>query len=163
MTMADRIALMRNGRIEQLGTPEQVYESPGSAFVAQFIGSTNLFEIEVLDRDAGLYRTRDLELPLAIRADRLPAPGRVIRASLRPERIALSHDPLALPTNSARGILEQIAYMGSYTLFYVRLPAGKLMVIDMSRRAVRSLGRVPDYGDTVQLTWDPDALVLVDP
>jgi putrescine transport system ATP-binding protein len=81
--------------------------------------------------------------------------------SLRPERITMSLNPVGQATNWALGVVEQYAYMGSYTLYYIRLKSGRLMEVDMSRLAVRAMQRPPDYGDTVYLSWGSDTLVVL--
>jgi putrescine transport system ATP-binding protein len=162
MTMADRLAVMNEGRILQIGRPEQVYEAPTSRFAAEFIGSTNLFH-GVLEADASSrFRCADLEAPLQVLNPMNARAGMEAGLSLRPERIALCYAPPAQEVNRASGKIEQIAYMGSYSLFHVRLPGGRLMVVDLSRPAVHALERAPDYGDTVHLSWGADHLVVLE-
>jgi putrescine transport system ATP-binding protein len=162
MTMADRLAVMNEGRILQVGTPDEVYEAPTCRFAAEFIGSTNLFH-GVLAGDASpLFDCKDLHVPLRVGNPMNARGGHKAQLSLRPERIALSHAPAAQDVNWATGTVEQIAYMGSYTLYYVRLPSGRLMEVDVSRTAVRAMPRSPDYGDTVYLSWSPDQLVVLE-
>lgn len=160
--MADRIAVMNEGRILQVGTPDAVYEAPTCRFAAEFIGTTNLFQ-GVLSADGSpLFDCKDLPVPLAVNNPMNARGGHKVQLSLRPERIALSHDPAAQAVNWVTGTVEQIAYMGSYTLYYVRLASGRLMEVDVSRTAVRAMRRTPDYGDTVTLSWSPDQLVVLE-
>jgi putrescine transport system ATP-binding protein len=161
MTMADRLAVMNEGRIVQMGTPDQVYEAPTSRFAAEFIGSTNLFHGVLAGDESRLFNCGDLEAPLQVLNPMNSRAGLEVQISLRPERITLSPDPIGRATNWAVGKIEQYAYMGSYTLFYVRLASGRLMAVDMSRMAVRAMARAPDYGDTVYLSWDADCLVVL--
>jgi putrescine transport system ATP-binding protein len=163
MTMADRLAVMNEGRFVQVGTPNEVYERPTSRFAAEFIGSTNLFEGSPAGRESRLFNSKDLEVPLQVHDAVNVRANRTVQISLRPERITLSFAPVDQPANWASGIIDQYAYMGSYTLYYVRLKSGRLMAVDMSRLAVRALERAPDYGDTVYLSWGPDHLVVLDP
>jgi putrescine transport system ATP-binding protein len=162
MTMADRLAVMNEGRIVQVGTPNEVYEAPTSRFAAEFIGSTNLFEGTLAGDGARLFNCRDLEVPLQVPDAVYARNHRTVQISLRPERIALGFEPVDQPANWAVGTIDQYAYMGSYTLYYVRLKSGRVMAVDMSRLAVRALERAPDYGDTVYLRWGPDHLVVLD-
>ena len=162
MTMADRLAVMNEGRILQVGTPDAVYESPTCRFAAEFIGSTNLFEGVLGGDESALFDCADLQVPLRVQNPMNARRGYRAQLSLRPERIALSHAPVERDCNWAMGTIEQYAYMGSYTLFYVRLPSGRLMAVDASRTAVRAMPRVPDYGDTVYLSWDSDQLVVLE-
>ena len=161
MTMADRLAVMDEGRILQVGTPDQVYEAPTCRFAAEFIGSTNLFQ-GVLEADESRdFHCPDLPLPLRVQNPMNARGGLEVALSLRPERISLSYRPGAQDCNAATGHIEQIAYMGSYTLFYVRLPSGRVLSVDLSRTAVHDLERAPDYGDEVHLSWGADHLVVL--
>jgi putrescine transport system ATP-binding protein len=162
MTMADRLAVMNEGRILQVGTPDEVYEAPTCRFAAEFIGSTNLFEGVLADDESPLFDCKDLQAPLRVHNPMNARRGHKVQLSLRPERIALAHAPATQDCNWAVGTVEQYAYMGSYTLFYVRLPSGRLMEVDVSRTAVRAMERAPDYGHTVYLSWGADQLVVLE-
>jgi putrescine transport system ATP-binding protein len=161
MTMADRLAVMNEGRIVQIGTPDEVYESPTSRFAAEFIGSTNLFKGVLAADESQLFDCDELEVPLQVHNPMNARAGLQVQISLRPERIAMSYRRADQPNNWAAGTIEQYAYMGSYTLYYVRLRSGRLMAVDMSRMAVRAMERSPDYGDTVYLSWSADQLVVL--
>ena len=162
MTMADRLAVMNEGRILQVGTPDEVYEAPTSRFSAEFLGSTNMFR-GVLEADQSRqFRCPDLEAPLQVQNPMNARAGMQVELSLRPERIQLSYQPPLQQTNCAVGQIEQFAYMGSYTLFYIRLASRRMLAVDLSRMAVRDLGRTPDYGDTVYLSWSPAQLVVLE-
>jgi len=162
MTMADRLAVMNEGRIMQVGTPGEVYESPSCSFCAEFIGSTNLFTGVCASEQAGQFACEDLAAPLQVRGPITVRMNRPARLSLRPERISMSFEPVGREYNWAMGTVEQYAYMGSYTLYYIRLPSGRLMAVDLSRLAVTSMHREPDYGDTVYLSWGPEHLVVLE-
>jgi putrescine transport system ATP-binding protein len=162
MTMADRLAVMNEGSIMQVGTPDQVYEAPTCRFAAEFIGSTNLFRGVLAADESRTFQCEDLAQPLQVQNPMNARQGLVARLSLRPERITLSYAAGASDANLAVGRIEQVAYMGSYTLFYVRLDSGRLMTVNMSRMAVRALERTPDYGDTVYLSWGADQLVVLE-
>jgi putrescine transport system ATP-binding protein len=162
MTMADRLAVMNEGRIMQVGTPDEVYESPTCRFAAEFIGSTNLFRGVLAGDESRLFRCADLDVPLQVQNPMNARAGLELQLSLRPERITMSYRPAQQETNHAAGSIEQFAYMGSYTLFYIRLASGRLMAVDLSRSAVRALERSPDYGHQVYLSWGADQLVVLD-
>jgi putrescine transport system ATP-binding protein len=161
MTMADRLAVMSEGAIVQMGTPNEVYEEPTSPFAAEFIGSTNLFSATLLEDESRLFQSADLETALEVNNPMNARAGHAAQISLRPERINLSYRPNGQETNRAVGKVEQYAYMGSYTLYYIRLAGGRMLAVDLSRLAVRALERAPDYGDTVHLSWDSDSLVVL--
>jgi putrescine transport system ATP-binding protein len=161
MTMADRLAVMSEGQIVQMGTPDEVYEAPTSRFAAEFIGSTNLFRGVLAGDESRLFRCADLEVPLEVPNPMNARGGLEVEISLRPERVTLGARAPLQDSNWAAGVVEQLAYMGSYTIFYVRLQSGRLMAVDVSRMAVRAMERAPDYGDTVYLSWDADCLVVL--
>lgn len=161
MTMADRIAVMNAGKITQIGTPNEVYEFPNSRFSAEFIGSTNMFEGKLSDNDSDLVHCSYLETPLQTRHRNNLPKGAVIAISVRPERIKLHMHKPAADSNYARGVLEQIAYMGSYTLFYIRCASGKMIEVNVSRQALGQLDSVPNYDDELWLSWDLDSGVVL--
>jgi putrescine transport system ATP-binding protein len=170
MTMADRIAVMSEGRIVQMGTPEEIYESPLSRFAAEFIGSTNVFEGTLREDRSNVVDCADLSLPLALRHPMNARGGVPLALSLRPERISLSFDDAGAGwddqgVNATRAVVDQIAYMGSYTLYYLRLPgsAGRTLVASVPRAELNRLPRRPDYDDAVILRWGPDCLVVLNP
>jgi len=138
-----------------------VYEAPTSRFAAEFIGSTNLFKAVLAADESALFACDELEAPLQVHNPMNARAGLQAQISLRPERIALSFQQVDQPANWAAGTIEQYAYMGSYTMYYVRLKSGRLMAVDLSRMAVRAMQRSPDYGDTVYLSWAPDQLVVL--
>jgi putrescine transport system ATP-binding protein len=161
MTMADRIAVMSAGKIAQIGTPNDVYEFPNSRFSAEFIGSTNMFEGELSDDDSDLVHCPYLETPLQTRHPNNLPKGAAITISVRPERIKLHLQRPNAASNCTRGVLEQMAYMGSYTLFYIRCPSGKMIEINVSRQVLGQLDSVPNYDDEVWLSWDLDSGVVL--
>jgi putrescine transport system ATP-binding protein len=161
MTMADRLAVMSEGQIVQMGTPDEVYEAPTSRFAAEFIGSTNLFSGVLLGDESRLFQCSDLEAPLEVQNPMNARGGLTVQISLRPERVTMSPLPPGQESNWACGKVEQIAYMGSYTLFYVRLVSGRLLAVDASRMAVCAMERAPSYGDTVYLSWGSECLVVL--
>jgi putrescine transport system ATP-binding protein len=163
MTMADRLALMDEGRILQVGTPGEVYESPSCRFAAEFIGSTNLFVGELEADSSRQFRCQHLEVPLQTAQPLVAKRGHSVQLSLRPERIALGFRKPDQESNWTVGKVEQYAYMGSYTLYYVRLASGRLLAVDISRMGVHALERSPDYCDTVYLSWGAESLVVLEP
>jgi len=164
MTMADRLAVMSQGRIVQMGTPEQVYEAPSSRFAAEFIGSTNIFNGEVAAEGSDRIDCAELALPLRLPHAMNARGGAPVTLSVRPERIGVAlHDAAAglPPDNAAVGIVEQIGYMGSYTLYYVRLPSEAVVVANVPRGVLMEMDRTPDYGDAVALRWSPRSMVVL--
>jgi putrescine transport system ATP-binding protein len=161
MTMADRLAVMTEGKLVQVGTPSEVYEFPNSRFTAEFIGSTNMFEGTLAAEDSNLMLSPMLESPLQLLHNINGNAGKPLCVSIRPEQIAISLKQTSKNNNVATGVVEQIAYMGSYSLFYVRLPSGKLILASVSRLVTQRMGKMPSYDDTVYLSWEAMSCVLL--
>ena len=149
MTMADVIAVMNNGRIEQLGTPLELYERPRTRFVAGFLGVSNLLPAAVVAES-----TVRLDDGTILRAPVPPGAGRVA-VGVRPEKIALSgaHD------NKLAGVVAESAYVGVATQYIVETPTGRLTVYVQNARP-GAQGAAP--GDRVTLSWDPNSMFVVD-
>jgi spermidine/putrescine transport system ATP-binding protein len=130
LTMSDRLAVMRDGLVEQVGAPEAVYAAPDTAYVAGFLGSANVLDVEVLGRDADAVSCRLGSL--ALRAVGAPhtGPGKVI---VRPERIALATADTAevVPTghNSFHGLVDRVVYLGPTTHVVLRLTDGQTLLV----------------------------------
>jgi putrescine transport system ATP-binding protein len=165
MTMADRLAVMSEGAIVQLGTPENVYEAPSTRFAAEFIGSTNVFTGTLAQDGGSALHCGELEQPLELGFAMANArQGHAVQVSIRPERIRLSlpaSDAQAPANNSALGVVEQIGYMGSYTLYYLRLPSGRVVMVHVPREILVAFDHEPDYGDILQLRWSVRSLVVL--
>jgi putrescine transport system ATP-binding protein len=88
-----------------------------------------------------------------------------VTLSVRPERITVAlangHVPSGSDTNQALGTVEQIGYMGSYTLYYLRLPSQRVIVANVPRGVLMAMPQQPDYGDKVELHWSPRSLVVL--
>ena len=159
LTMSDRIAVMNHGRVEQMGSPEALYERPATTFVADFIGTTNLLHgtVEGIEPDAALMRLEGGDLCRVGRAGR--AVGQVVDVSVRPEAIAIRasrNGASAEPVISAT--ILQSAYLGSAVQYLVRTAGGVPMTVLASKNAERLA-----VDEAVVLDWAPgDALVLGD-
>jgi putative spermidine/putrescine transport system ATP-binding protein len=117
MAISDRIAVMHAGRIEQLGTPREVYERPATRFVAGFIGRANI--LEAAPRD-GALRSED-GIPLDA-----PGPATYV---LRPERIAMEEAPASGP-NAVTGTVEVLSFLGTGAQLVLRLPGGRALLVE---------------------------------
>jgi putative spermidine/putrescine transport system ATP-binding protein len=154
LTMADRLVVMSNGQVQQVGSQRDLYENPANSFVAGFVGRTNFLHGRV--EAPGLFRS---EGGLAIRChDEAPAGGRTL--ALRPERLSLSGAPVAGADNCFPGTVEFASYLGGILEYYVRLtPQHRLMVQAPNRFA----DPVHAVGDRIHLHWPAQAsLVLAD-
>ncbi len=153
MSMATRIAVMRDGRIEQMGAPEAVYERPANRFVAGFLGAVNLFEGKVADvGDGWLWVETDVgrlavtHAPLALGTD--------VALAVRPEKVRLATIPTQSSLNSLPGILRTIAYRGEASSFEIELASGRLV-----RATLPNLGDGIGFapGSQIWLAFEPDA------
>jgi spermidine/putrescine transport system ATP-binding protein len=149
MTMADRIAVMNNGRIEQLGTPLELYERPRTRFVAGFLGISNLLPATVVGE--GQVRLEDgteLHVPVQARHGR-------VAVGIRPEKIYLD----GKGDNRLAGVVVESAYVGVATQYIVETPTGRLTVYLQNARPGAE-GAAP--GDRVTLSWDRHSAFVLD-
>ncbi|WP_248322183.1 ABC transporter ATP-binding protein [Caballeronia sp. Sq4a] len=162
MTMANRLAVMSEGRIVQLGTPHDVYEYPNTRFSAQFIGSTNLFDGTVVEDEPDHIFVESAELPVRLYVSHgITGPlGMPVTISVRPERIALTRKPPEGAFNWGRGKISNIAYMGGYTLYHVTLESGKTVVANLSSLAIGEI-ESPTFDDEVYVRWSASAGVVL--
>ena len=155
MTVADRIAVMNAGRIEQVGSPREVYERPRNQFVADFIGSTNFLDGSVggPDAEAGFYRIRCELGELKARAVESLGAGEKVVLSIRPEDIELAE---ARPQgdNVYQGTVDQKVFLGETVDFQVRLGSRAVQ-----SRAHPSL-RTP-VGNSIYVRIDPEKCVAL--
>ena len=149
LTMSDRIAVMNNGRVEQIATPSELYDRPATRFVATFIGDTNLLEGTYRD---GRLVTNDLRLAV-------PEPGAM--ASIRPERVLIGADiPPSIP-NQFTGTIDQVTFLGSVTRYRIRLAEGPQLLVERpSAEAPSDRYRVDS---SIRCGVPLDAVVMVDP
>jgi spermidine/putrescine transport system ATP-binding protein len=153
MTMADRIAVMNKGRIEQLGAPDELYERPRTSFVAGFLGSSNLLPGTVAGSDA--VRLDD-GTTVRVRGGTLNGRTGRVAVGIRPEKIR----PDDQEANGLPGVVKERAYIGVSTQYIVETRNGDVTVVVLNDRP----GTVPhDPGDRLTLSWDPEATFVVDP
>jgi len=157
LTMSDRIAVMNGGRVEQVGVPEDLYDRPATTFVADFIGTTNLFSGTIAgpDGQAELVRLDSGEQCLVAGGGRMA--GEAVHLSVRPEAISIR-----IATDGAgpglRGTVEQTAYLGASVQYQVRTDGGLALSVLAGKAGTRFA-----TGDHVEVTWQPaDGLVLGD-
>ncbi|RMO96007.1 Spermidine/putrescine ABC transporter ATPase subunit [Pseudomonas syringae pv. philadelphi] len=162
MTMAERIAIMHLGWIAQIGSPIDIYETPTSRLVCEFIGSVNLFEGEVIEDMEGhaLIRSPELERNIYVgHGVSTSVEDKHITYALRPEKLLITTEQPAFEYNWSRGKVHDIAYLGGHSVFYVELPGGKLVqsfVANAERQGAR-----PTWGDEVYVWWEDDSGVVL--
>ncbi|HEU5442542.1 MAG TPA: ABC transporter ATP-binding protein [Steroidobacteraceae bacterium] len=170
MTLATRMGVMEHGRIVQVGTPAQIYESPVNRFVADFIGSVNLLEGRVVAADAHELTVRCESIGCTVRVARHVqcAPGDTVWAAIRPERIVLTGEPPPGPSpgesqpqdNRVRGKVREVAYMGDVSICLVELASGQMMRVTLPNRARLTAQRDLRHA-AVHLSWDAASPVVL--
>ena len=162
MTMAHRIAVMDAGWIRQLGTPDEIYEQPSCRFTAEFIGSVNLIEGRIKDdeKDFITIASPALECLAYVGHGVTGFEGQDVALALRPEKVAVSKEEPAQLHNKARGIIEDIAYFGSHSVFHVRLANGSKILANMIN-SQRWASEKFTWNDAVWLSWDDQAGVVL--
>ncbi len=163
MTLSTRIAVMDSGRFLQVGMPKQVYEYPESRFVADFIGTINLFEGKVAGTEGRRVRVDCAEAGRALHADAEdpPSVGDAVAVAIRPEKIFITKEQ---PEDGERGWLTGVVldfgYFGNLSLYQVRLGTGKVVQVSAQNRQ-RSAERFIEWDDEVYLSWDTASAILL--
>ncbi len=158
MSISDTIAVMNKGKVEQTGSPAEIYEAPRSSFVAAFIGDTNFFDgvVKKIDGEYSLVHIDGLG-DVRVFNDKQMRVGYPVHLSLRPEKLLiLADEPQPDPArNIVKGIVEEIIYLGSSTKYWVRVGEYRLAVNRMHRRFL--LDEKPiKWNDEVWLEWYSD-------
>jgi spermidine/putrescine transport system ATP-binding protein len=163
LTMSDRIAVMSNGRVEQLDVPENVYERPRTTFVAGFIGVSNLMPAEVRSASGGRGTVAlDSGLELEANVDGIAA-GERCYAVVRPEKLSIVHEGDATPDGQPTidGIVESSVFLGTSTQIVAQLPGDVSMTVLVPNANEAERARLPGGGARVQLSWAPEHMHLV--
>jgi spermidine/putrescine transport system ATP-binding protein len=158
LTMSDRIAVMSQGRVEQIGTPEQIYHSPASLFVAGFIGSANLLPgtVTSVDGDDAVLQLRS-GASIRTRTGQAPVVGERYSVMLRPERLTAVADA-GTDGRSVSGIVKEIIFQGASTRLEIVLGDGTAVVAHMTNDADTPFVRP---GNRVHVRWSAGAAYLI--
>lgn len=133
LTMSDRIALFSQGRIEQVGSPSEIYEHPASAFVASFVGTSNLISGELAQRITGTEGT----------------------FSIRPEKIHMGEENAKVSSDSYKtdGVVRDVVYLGLFTRYFVDLDGGGEVVVIEQNLKTTSMDVLETKGQRTRLSW----------
>ena len=135
MTLATRIGVMSDGEIRQIGEPREIYETPNTRFVADFIGSVNLFEGKVGPAAPDLMRVATTDLgPVSVPPVAGLTQGQTVWVAIRPERITLTRKRPENTPNIATGIVEDLGYIGHMSAYRVKLDNGRVIRVTQSNR-----------------------------
>jgi putrescine transport system ATP-binding protein len=169
MTMATRIGVMSEGKILQIGRPAEIYETPNCLFVADFIGSVNLFKgsIEVDNNDHVVIVSA--ECKHYVSHGITGTAGMAVQVAVRPEKMEIQSTPpvesdyqsaAEVGFNTAQGVVQDIAYLGSLTIYHVKLETGAMVKVTRTN-AVRHTASPLTWGDRVYVWWWGSDIVVL--
>jgi spermidine/putrescine transport system ATP-binding protein len=162
MTMADTIAVMNAGIIEQMGAPDELYENPRTTFVANFLGQSNLIEGTIRSRDGDLTSVDMHGIAISVPKARTHAEGDQGWVGIRPEKVLIGDEGEALdaPGNTIPGgVVTDVSFVGVSTQYLVRMPWGQEIQVFEQNTGRRRIFR---HGDKVELSWRPEYAFLLD-
>lgn len=165
MTMAERIAIMHQGWIAQVGSPMDIYETPASRLVCEFIGNVNLFEGELVEDmgDHAIIASPGLENPIYVgHGISTRAQDKQITYAIRPEKLLIGTELPELERpgyNWAKGVVHDIAYLGGHSVYYIKLSSGGVLQAFMAN-AERHV-KLPTWEEEVYVYWWDDSGVVL--
>ncbi len=163
MTVASRIAVMNHGELVQVETPDRIYETPNSVYVADFIGDVNLIEGNAKPRGDGKTELHwsEGQAPLVAECPHAPELEARCTFAIRPEKVAISKERPDGRTNVVQGKVHDIAYLGNISTYKVELPNGAMVKAQTAnnRRIAR---RDLTWDDEVWLSWTETAGIVLD-
>jgi putrescine transport system ATP-binding protein len=163
MTMASRIAVMSEGGFLQVGPPADIYETPATRFVADFIGNVNLMDGAVTEDQPDHVVITCPDCTHYVGHGITGTEGMEVTVALRPEKIQLSRqapDGEHGPHNRAHGKVKNLAYFGSFTVFHIQLPSGAMLKVSQNN-SERHRDDVITWDDEVWAHWSPSAHVVL--
>ncbi len=161
MTLSTRIGVMDAGQIVQVGEPQEIYETPNSRYVADFIGSVNLFAGEVDASGADMLRVISAEAdgPILLSPQEGLKARQGVWIAIRPEQITLSREAPEGAVNVVRGVVEEVAYLGNLSIYRVKLGSGKIVRVTKSNLLHEDAPI--SWDETVYLSWNPASGVVL--
>ena len=163
MTQSSRMAVMDMGKFKQIGTPTEIYEFPESRFVADFIGSANIFEGKVINSKAGHVTVSTDVGELIVNFGQSVSEGKNIWIGIRPEKIHLSKTITKKKDgNHIKGVVEEIGYLGETSIYKVRLENGQIIDVSAPNQSrPMNQARGITWEDVVYLSWEPESAMLL--
>jgi len=165
MTMAERIAIMHLGWIAQVGSPMDIYETPASRLVCEFIGNVNLFDGELIEDmgDHAVIASPGLENPIYVgHGISTRAEDKQITYAIRPEKLLIGTELPELERpgyNWAKGVVHDIAYLGGHSVYYIKLPSGGVLQAFMANTERHV--KLPTWEEQVYVYWWDDSGVVL--
>ncbi|MFC4218339.1 ABC transporter ATP-binding protein [Pseudophaeobacter arcticus] len=162
MTVASRVAVMDNGRIIQVSTPDRIYENPNSVYVADFIGEVNIIDATASPNGSDSYALswKEGQPPLNVVSQNTFSEGQKCHLAIRPEKVTINADKPVDVDNVVQGKILDIAYLGNISTYHVELPSGDVIKAQ-SANTRRISRRAFTWEDTVWLSWTATAGVLL--
>jgi putrescine transport system ATP-binding protein len=166
MTMASRIAVMSEGRLLQVGAPGEIYETPATRFVADFIGNVNLMDGTLAVDEPEHVQVTCADCTHYIGHGITGTEGMPVTVALRPEKIRIGREPVAAPGDAApefnrvRGTIKDMSYFGSYTVYHLQLASGQILKVSSSN-AERHREHPLTWGDEAWASWSPTSPVVL--
>ncbi|SEK29600.1 ABC transporter ATP-binding protein [Pacificibacter marinus] len=162
MTLSSRIGVMTDGQIVQTGTPHEIYEYPANRFVADFIGSVNIFEGRIVEDEVDyvVVQSRETNTDIFVAHGVSGTVGQKVAIAVRPEKMTISKDPLPDMRNVIKGTIAEVAYMGNRSVYQVQLESGKRVRVAHPNRTRRGAHTLT-WEDEVYVGWAGQAGVVV--
>ena len=162
MTLSSRIGVMNSGQIVQTGTPSEIYEYPGSRFVADFIGSVNIFEGRLAEDERDHVRIDSPEAGCTLFIDHgiSATSGARVWVAVRPEKIELAREAPAQAENCTPGRVDEIAYLGGVSIYHLVRDSGKRVRVTRPNLHRKAADRIT-WNERVHLHWRPSSGVVL--
>jgi len=166
MTMASRIAVMSEGRLLQVGAPAEIYETPATRFVADFIGNVNLMEGTLSVDEPDHVQVSCADCTHHVGHGITGTEGMQVTVALRPEKIRIGREAISAPGdappqfNRVRGTIKDMSYFGSYTVYHLQLASGQILKVSTSN-AERHREHPLTWGDEAWASWSPTSPVVL--
>ena len=167
MTMASRIAVMSEGRFLQIGAPAEIYETPASRFVADFIGNVNLMDGTLVEDQADHVVIDCGDVKHWVAHGITGTLGMAVTVALRPEKIRIARSVDAVDSSTApagfnivHGVVKDLAYFGAFTVYHLEMPTGRILKISQSN-VERQPGAQLAWGDEASASWSDLAQVVL--
>ena len=161
MTMADRIAVMSEGRFLQVGTPNEVYENPNCRFVADFVGNVNLFDGEITELASDHVVVRSTSGDFFVGHGIQGSQGIAVSIALRPEKVALSLEDPQKKHNAMACVLEDWSYFGSHTSYSLRVEGNQRLKVSVTNSVREQNHQNLEEGQRLWAHWENNALVVL--
>jgi len=166
MTMASRIAVMSEGRLLQVGAPGEIYETPATRFVADFIGNVNLMDGKLEVDEPDYVQVACADCTHHVGHGITGTEGMSVTVALRPEKIRIGREAITVPGdappqfNRVRGTIKDMSYFGSYTVYHLQLASGQILKVSTSN-AERHREHPLTWGDEAWASWSPTSPVVL--